>query len=242
MGRKPRPSARPPATCPAQHGSGLINSNLIHPHEPRDGMRDSARPEPPPARLGRHHPPAGARRVFRRVTPAGPPHPERGKSTKVPLILVAKADPGMYEASAPDGQAPSPPLLGFGGSIVVQASGHEIAITGAALALDRWEELHVPAGPSRLAAGIAPGDIRTSGSRPRHAVTSIRRANRTDGPDAANIGPREVHLFSRFFPSIPCYELYKMGPGASARPNTGVVASRSSQPHCGYLLSFETDA
>jgi hypothetical protein len=187
-------------------------------------------------------PPAGGARVFRRARPAQASHPACGKSTKVPLNLVAKADPGMYEASAPDGQALSLPLLGFGGSIVVQASGHEIAITGAALALNLWRELCGPARASRFAAEAAPGDIRAPGSPPRHAVASIHRANRTARPDTANIGRPEVDLFSRFFPSIPCYELYKMGPGASARPNMGVVASRSSQPHCGYLLSLETDA
>src|SRR5271156_6445193 len=80
-------------------------------------------------------PPAGGGPGFRRVPPAQPSHSACGKSTKVPLNLVAKADPGMYEASAPDGQALSLPLLGFGGNIVVQASGHEIAITGAALTL-----------------------------------------------------------------------------------------------------------
>jgi hypothetical protein len=205
-------------------------------------MRDLARPEPPPPRVGRQPPAGQPLGCFRRVLPTRPIGPACGKATEVSLILVAKADPGMYEASAPDGQALAPPLLGFGGSIVVQASGHEIAITGAALALDRWGELCLPARASRFAPEAAPEDIRTSGSRPRHAVASIRRANRTGGPDAANIGPRDVDLFSRFFPSIPCYELYKMGPGASARPNMGVVASRSSQPHCGYLLSLEADA
>ena len=205
-------------------------------------MRDMARPQAPPACFGRHPPLAVGWHICGRVLPARLSRPACGKSTEVPLILVAKADPGMYEASAPDGQALSPPLLGFGGSIVVQASGHEIAITGAALALDRWGELRRPARAARRAVGTAPGDIQASESRPRQAVASIRRPNRTGGPDAANIGPRDVDLFSRFFPSIPCYELYKLGPGASARPNMGVVASRSSQPHCGYLLSLETDA
>jgi len=138
-----------------------------------------------------------------------------------------------------------PPILGFGGSIVVQGSGHEIAIPGPPLALDRSRASDLRAEPWRLATRAGPRDrspipARQSGAR--RAAASIRRRCRTDGPELANIGPGEVYLFSRFFPSIPRYELYKMGPGASARPSSEDVASGSSQPHCGYLLSLKTDA
>jgi hypothetical protein len=189
---------------------------------------------------------AGPARARRRADSGGRAAvPARGKSTELALIHVAKADPGMYEASAPYDQAPSPLFPGFGGSIVVQESGHEVAVTGAALILGGSGDSHFPVEPSRLATEAelpdgAPTRTRESGAR--RAAPSIRCANRAGGPEATSIDPREVYLFSRFFPSIPRYELYKIGPGASVRPNSGDVASRSSQRHCGCLLSLETDA
>lgn len=218
-----------------------IHSNLAS----RDVHDPSGRPRPP-AGLCRPRPLGGPQAAdFRHFAPVSPAGPGRGKSTEPPLISVAKAEPGMYEASAPHGQAPSPPFLRFGGSIVVQGSGHEIAIRGAALTLGRAEELRVPAEPSRLAAAMAPRDciaIRARTGWARRTVPNIRRANRANRPHPINIGRRDGYLFSRFFPSIPCHGLYKIGPGASARTSTGDVASRSSQPHCGYLLSLEADA
>src|SRR5271163_2404475 len=114
---------------------------------------------------------AGPARARRRADSGGPAAvPARGKSTELALIHVAKADPGMYEASAPYDQAPSPPAA----------------------------EAELPDG--------APTRTRESGAR--RATPSIRCANRAGGPEATSIDPREVYLFSRFFPSIPRYELY----------------------------------
>lgn len=214
-----------------QHGSILINSNSLPDHEPRCAMRDLGRPGPL-----RRASSASARRARARAI--------------FGLIFIAKAEPGMYEASAPHGQALPPPFLGFGGSIVVQGYGQKIAIRGAALALGRPEELRLPAAPSRLAAGTTPpdclaaraGSIRRWESGVRRTPPSIRRANRAGGPDSANTGLPDVYPFSRFFPSIPRYELYKLWPDASARPYMGDVASQSSQPHCGHLLSSPPDA
>jgi hypothetical protein len=189
---------------------------------------------------------AGPARAVRGADSGGPAAlPARGKSTELAVIHVAKADPGMYEASAPYDQAPSPPYPGFGGSIVVQESGLEVAVAGAALILGGSGDLQLPVVSSRLAAEAAllvGAPIRASKSGARQAAPSSRCANRAEGPDTASIAPRGVYLFSRFFPSITRYELYKIGPGASARPNSGDVASRSSQRHCGYWLSLEADA
>jgi hypothetical protein len=114
-------------------------------------------------------------------------------------------------------------FVGFGGSVVVQGSGHTIPISGAALALDRSPGWRAPAVPLRPAAPAVGA----------HALRGMLQRKS---------GRRDVYHFSRFFPSIPGYRLYKIRPGASVRPNSGDVISRSSQPRCGYLLSLEADA
>lgn len=110
-------------------------------------------------------------------------------------------------------------FVGFGGSVVVLGSGHTIAISGAALALDRSRGLRAPAVPLRPAA-------------PTVGAPALR------GMLQRKSGRCDVYHFSRFFPSIPGYRLYKIRPGAPVRPDIGDVTSRCSQPRRGYLLSL----
>jgi hypothetical protein len=194
-----------------------------------DHDRRTARPSPVPG---------APRRAARAAQPADNPR-------NFPSSLLPRPTPACMRRLPRTARRYRPPLLGFGGSIVVQGSGHEITIAGPPLALGRSESLDLRAEPWRLATGSAPRDrspVPTRQSGARRAAASIRCIRRDGSPKRASIGPCGVNLFSRFFPSIPRYELYKMGPGASARVNSGDVASRSSQLHCGYLLSFETDA
>src|SRR5271163_3667861 len=84
-----------------------------------------------------------------------------------------------------------PPILGFGGSIVVQDSGHKITITGPALALGGSGALGLRAEPWRLTTEIAPRDpspLPAGQSGARGDAPSIRRRRRMGSPERASIG------------------------------------------------------
>jgi hypothetical protein len=151
----------------------------------------------------------------------GPEHPVQAQENtrKFRSTLLPRRSPACMRRLPRAAMRQRPPSLGSGGSTVVQLSGHRTAITpGAALVLDRGKEWCVPLEP--LHAGGA--------FRGRPGSVGRRRGH--------------VYLFSRFFPSIPWYGLYKLSSGGSAQLAGGAANRGSSQRLCGSFVSSELEA